>query len=296
MLLGLPEFEFLNAGSVEETCALLAEHGDQARILAGGTDLLIVMKHKREVPRVLINIKRIPDLDGIEFDDAGGVRIGALATIQSLHDQPRMAKDFRAINQAAGVLGTTQIRNIGTLGGNLANASPSAEFGPALLTLGGAIACVGPDGAREIPIADFFLAPGKSSLGPAEMLTETRIPALPGEARCLYLKHSLRRMDVAIASAAIYMKMEDGLCSDARIALGAVAPTPFRAAGAEALLQGEKIGEGLERDELFDEVAETASGECSPIDDFRGYAGYRRKIIRMLVRQGLDQVTEQAAP
>ena len=92
------------------------------------------------------------------------------------------------------------------------------------------------------------------------------------------------------------MKMEDGLCSDARIALGAVAPTPFRAAGAEALLQGEKIGEGLERDELFDEVAETASGECSPIDDFRGYAGYRRKIIRMLVRQGLDQVTEQAAP
>ncbi len=296
MLLGLPEFNYVTPDSVEQTCALLAEHGDGARILAGGSDLLIVMKHKKKLPRTLINVKRIPGLDQISFGDGGDVSIGALATVQSIQDNPRMAKDFRSVNQAAGLLGTSQIRNIGTIGGNLANASPSAEFGPALLTLGGAIACVGPDGAREIPIADFFLAPGKSSLGPAEMLTETRIPALPGEARCLYLKHSLRRMDVAIASAAIYMKMEDGLCSDARIALGAVAPTPFRAAGAEALLQGEKIGEGLERDELFDEVAETASGECSPIDDFRGYAGYRRKIIRMLVRQGLDQVTEQAAP
>ncbi len=295
MLLGLPEFEFLNAGSVEETCALLAEHGDQARILAGGTDLLIVMKHKREVPRVLINIKRIPDLDGIEFDDAGGVRIGALATIQSLHDQPRMAKDFRAINQAAGVLGTTQIRNIGTLGGNLANASPSAEFGPALLTLGASIACVGPDGARHIPIGKFFQGPGKSALEPTEMLTGIHVPGLPAGGKSIYLKHSLRRMDVAVASAAIYLEMDEGRCIEARIALGAVAPTPFRATGAEALLRGKTLGEGIKKEDLFDEVAETACGESTPIDDFRGYAGYRLKVTRLLVRQGLDQLTERAA-
>jgi carbon-monoxide dehydrogenase medium subunit len=295
VLLGLPEFEFLNAGSIEETCSLLSEHGAEARILAGGTDLLIVMKHKRVVPRVLVNIKRIPHLDGIHFEDGDGVRIGALATVQSLQDSSRMAKDFKGINQAAGVLGTTQIRNIGTLGGNLANASPSAEFGPVLLTLGASLACVGPGGDREIPIGEFFLAPGESALEADEMLTEIRVPGLPAGAKSIYLKHSLRRMDVAVASAAVYLEMDEDRCTDARIALGAVAPTPFRAAEAEALLRGRKIGEGIEKDELFDEVAEAARGESTPIDDFRGYAGYRLKVTRLLVRQALDQVTERAA-
>lgn len=295
MLLGLPEFEFLTVDSVAKACALLAEHGQKARILAGGTDLLIVMKHKKTLPRFLINVKKIPHLNRIHFDDEGGLRIGALSTVQSIHDSAPIAKKFLGIHQAAGVLGTTQIRNVGTLGGNLANASPSAEFAPVLLILGASVRCVGPDGERQIPIGEFFLAPGKSALRPDEMLTEVRIPGMPPKAGCIYLKHSLRRMDVAMASAAVFVQLDGDRCVDARIALGAVAPTPFRATEAEAIIRGQKLAGGTKDDALFDQVADVASGESTPIDDFRGYAGYRRKIIRLLVKQGLEQAIERAS-
>lgn len=294
MLLTLPEFDVIDAQSVEQAWALLARYGAEAQLFAGGTDLFVKMKHRRSLPKVLINLKRIPGLDRIRYDFNDGLRIGALATIQAIRESSVINTRFRMLGQAAGALGTAQIRNLGTLGGNLANASPSAEFGPPLLVLEAAVHCAGPNGERRIPMTDFFLAPGKSALRPDEVLTELHVSnPLPGT-QALYLKHSLRRMDVAMASAAVLVRMEQGVCRDVRIALGAVAPTPFRAAKAEAALSGRKLA-GDENDrEVLEKVARIAAEETRPIDDLRSQADYRRKVIALLVKQALEQVVARA--
>ena len=295
MLLGLPEFELLHANSVEAACALLAEHGPGTRILAGGTDLFTKMKHRRLVPRRLINIKRIPQLDQIRYDEREGLRIGPLTTIQAIEASDVIALKFPALNQAARMLGTAQIRNIGTLGGNLANGSPSAEFAPALLTLDASVTCVGVGGARRmIPLGEFFAGPGRTALRVDELLVEVRVPNPPGGAQGIYFKHSLRKMDVAIAGAAVLICLDGEVCRDVRIALGAVGPTPFRARRAEEALRGRLLGAGSGAGELIEEVARLASDESVPIDDFRGYAQYRKKLISMLVSKALERMIAQA--
>lgn len=290
MLLGLPEFELLSTHTVEETCALLAKCGEEAMVFAGGTDLLVKMKHRRTIPRRLINIKGIPDLDRISHDERDGLRIGALTSIHGIEASSVVGKKFPALKQAAAVLGTTQIRNVGTIGGNLGNASPSAEFAPPLLTYGASVRCAGRGGERLIPIEEFFVSPGKTTLRQDELLTAVHVPPLPGGAEGIYLKHSLRKMDVAIASAAVLMVLEGDVCRDIKIALGAVGPIPFRAKKAEETIRGERLGGDRVESELLDEVARAASDESFPIDDFRGYAAYRRKLVRMLVGKGLERV------
>ena len=259
MLLGLPEFDMHFPASVEEACALLARHGGEAEILAGGTDLLVKMKQKRAIRPCLVNIKRIANLDTIRDDEGGGLRIGALATIQAIADSGLVRAKLPALAEAAGMLGTSQIRNLGTLGGNLANASPSAECAPVLLTLEASVACMGPDGARVIPITEFFQGPGKSALGRYEVLTEVRVPAMAANAAAIYYKQSLRRMDVAMAGAAVYLELDGETCRAARIALGAVAPVPFRARRAEAALTGQRIDADTRDSELLDEIARLAA-------------------------------------
>jgi CO/xanthine dehydrogenase FAD-binding subunit len=286
--LQLPEFDVLFADTVEDACALLARHGAQAELLAGGTDLLVKMKLKNRMPRYLVNVKRIPGLDRIR-DEAGGLRIGALATAQAIQDSALVRARVPVLARTAGVLGTEQIRTVATLGGNLANASPSAEFGPPLLVLGASVHCLGRGGERTIPIGEFFLAPGKSALRQDEMITGIHVPALPEHARCIYLKHSLRRMDVAMAGVAVFVQLEGDVCREVGIALGAVAPTPFRARAAEAALRGRRLTGDAAQAGLLEEVARIACGESSPIDDLRGYASYRRRIVAMMVKQGLGQ-------
>ena len=288
MQLGLPDFDVLFADTAEGACALLSRHGAEAELFAGGTDLLVKMKLKNLMPRYLIHVKGIPGLDQIRYGD-DGLRIGALTTIQAIQDSEVVSRNFPILSRAAGVLGTTQIRALGTLGGNLANASPSAEFGPPLLVLEASVGCLGPGGERRIPMTEFFVAPGKSALQHGEMITEIHVPALPDRARCLYLKHSLRRMDVAIAGAAVFVLLEGDVFREVRIALGAVAPTPFRARKAEQALRGKRLSADSKEAELLEDVAQIAAGESLPIDDLREYAAYRIKIVSMMVKQLLGQ-------
>ena len=290
MLLGLPEFELLSADTVEETCTLLSRHGAEAMVFAGGTDLLVKMKHRRTIPRRLVNIKGIPDLNRIGHDERNGLRIGALTTIQAIEASSVIGKKFPALKQAAEVLGTTQIRNVGTIGGNLGNASPSAEFAPPLLTLGASVRCAGRGGERLIPLEEFFVSPGKTTLLQDELLTEVHVPHPPAGAQGIYLKHSLRKMDVAIACAAVLIVLDGDVCRDIRIALGAVGPIPSRARKAEQAIRGERLGGERVETELLEEVARVAADESFPIDDFRGYAAYRRKLVKMLVGKGLERV------
>lgn len=294
MLLGLPEFEMFFPRTVEEAGSLLSKYGEEAELLAGGTDLFVKMKQRREVPRILINIKRIPGLDEIRYDADQGLRIGALATIEAIRDSEVIGRYFRVLSQAAGVLGTPQVRNLGTLGGNLANASPSAEFAPPLLTLEASLRCLGPAGERLVAMHEFFLGPGKTVLSPGELITEVIVPSAPAHAQAIYLKHSLRMMDVSMASAAALVLLDGDLCREVRIALGAVAPTPIRAPMAEAALRGRRLGGDSKDRELLEEIGRIASGESRPIDDLRGFADYRRKIVQMLVRQGLQQAIARA--
>jgi len=291
VLLGLPEFELVSTETVEETCSLLSRSGAQAVVLAGGTDLLVKMKHRRTIPRRLINIKGIPNLNQIRHDERDGLRIGALTTIQAIEASSVIGKKFPAVKQAASVLGTSQIRNVGTIGGNLGNASPSAEFAPPLLTLGASVRCAGRGAERLIPIEEFFISPGKTALRQDELLTEVQVPNLPSGAQGIYLKHSLRKMDVAIASAALLIVFDGDVCAEARIALGAVGPVPFRAKKAEQTLNGRKLAGGPGEIELLEEVARVAAEESFPIDDFRALAAFRRHVIGMLVRQGLERAT-----
>lgn len=288
MQLGLPDFDVLFADTVEGACSWLSRHGAEAELFAGGTDLLVKMKLKHRMPRYLIHVKGIPGLDRIRYGD-DGLRIGALTTIQAIQDSEVVSRKFPMLSRAAGVLGTLQIRALGTLGGNLANASPSAEFGPPLLVLEASVRCLGPGGERRIPMTEFFVAPGKSALQQDEMITEIHVPPLPDRAKCVYLKHSLRRMDVAIAGAAVFVLLDGDVCREARIALGAVAPTPFRARAAEQALAGKRLSGDSKEAELLEEVAQIAAGESLPIDDLREYASYRRRIVGMMVKQALGQ-------
>jgi len=284
MLLTLPEFDYFSCGTIEEACSLLAAHKNEARVLAGGTDLLIKMKHKKIAPRYLINIKRVPDLNYIRHDEREGLRIGALTTIHAIVNSPLIKKKFLVLNHAASVLGTRQVRNLATLGGNLCNSSPAAECAPALLTLEANVKIEGPGGKRSLPVEEFFLGPDRNALADDEILTEIQVPDIPMHIGGVYIKHSTRRIDVSIVGVAVVVACDDQVCRDIKIALGSVGPKPFRARKAENVLKGQKLS-----GEILKKAAQVASEESFPIDDIRGYADYRKKMVETLVKEGIEK-------
>jgi len=284
----LPKFEYLSPQTVQEACALLSQHGDKARILAGGTDLLNVMKEKIIKPEYIVGLKGINDLDYIEAD-GDGVRIGALTTLTALGKSAVIREKFPCLADVPGKMATVQIRNMGTLGGNLCNAAPSADTAPILICLGARAKIVGPNGDRKVALEDFFTGPGETVLGDGEILTEIQVPNQPANTAGAYLKMSRVAVDLAIVGVAAVITMDGDLCSDIKIALGAVAPTPIRAKKAEELLKGKKIDEGL-----IEEAGKIAAGEASPIDDIRGSAFYRTEIVNVFTKRAIRQALEQA--
>jgi len=289
MLMVLPKFDYFSCKSVEEACSLLSKYKGEAQVLAGGTDLLVKMKHKQMAPRYLINIKRVPDLNYIRHNEDDGLQIGALTTIQAIKNSPLIKKKFSVLNQAANVLGTRQVRNIATLGGNLCNASPAAECAPALLTLETKARILGEHGERIVSLEKFFVGPGQTALKNDEILTELQFPNLPVYTGGVYLKHSTRRIDVAIVGVAVVIALDGKMCQDIKIALGAVGPIPFRAKKAEDVLRGQELNE-----ELLERVAQAASDESFPIDDIRGDTDYRKSMVEILVKEEIKQAIAQA--
>ena len=288
MLLTLPDFEYRSCRTIEEACTLLATYQGDARVLAGGTDVLVKMKHRRITPRSLINIKKIPGLDYIRYDETEGLRIGALATIDSLARSSVVMGQCAVLGQAAGVLGTPLVRSLATLGGNLCNASPAAECAPALITMGAKAQLSSLRGERIVPLEAFFTGPGRSVVRGDEILTEIRIPKLPRETVGIHLKRGSRRVDVAVAGVSVLMTFEGQQCREVRIALSSVAPTPMRAEQAENVLRGAVVNE--EAGELISLAARTAAAEARPIDDIRGRASDRRDIIEGMVREAITRL------
>jgi carbon-monoxide dehydrogenase medium subunit len=286
----LPQFQYFVPETLNEAFSLLQELGAEARVLAGGTDLLVKMKQRAidPMPKYIINIKKIPSLQYLQADGKDGLRLGTLAKIQEIKYFLPIRQRFLGLAQAAGILSTAQVRNIATIGGNLCNASPAAETAPVLITLSAKIKIVGKDQERIVPLEEFFLGPGKTVLQNDEILTEIQVPDPPPNSTSVYLKHGKRLSDIAIVGLALTITMDGNKCSDAKIALASAGPTPMRVKKAEALMIGKEINE-----KLIEEVGKTVSEESRPIDDFRGYADYRREKAGLLAKEAIKQALQQ---
>lgn len=289
--MSLPKFEYLAPKTVEEACSMLFQYGKKARILAGGTDLLVKMKDREFTPQYLIGLKGISSLDYIDYDEMDGLTIGALASNQSIASSAVMQQKFGMLAQAASMIGTPQIRNLGTIGGNLCNAAPSADTAAPLIALDAKAKLVSRRRERTISLGQFCVCPGETCLQADELLTEIQVPKLPPRTGCAYIKlFSRGSVDIATVGVAVRLTLtDDGTCKDARVVLGAVAPTPMRAKLAEAAVIGTKI-----KDKVIEQAAQAASEEASPISDVRSSAEYRREMVKVLTRRALKQSLEQA--
>lgn len=284
----LPDFDYLVPDNLQEACALLADKGPGAKILAGGTDLLNKMKHGLTAPETLISLKKINQLTTIDYVPGKGVVIGARATHNAIANSELLQKKYLSICEAAHHMANNQVRNIGTIGGNIVNAVPSADLPPILIALGALVALVSPRGERVVPLEEIFAGPGKTYLTPDEILTEVIIPdnAFTGST---YIKFGLRRSGaLAVVGVAVAVVMDGTTCKDARIALGAVAPVPMRAVKAEAIIKGKNVDE-----ELLEQVGVCASTECKPISDIRGSEEYRRDMVRVFTRRALRKAINE---
>lgn len=282
----LPQFQYFAPETLDEAFSLLQELGEEARILAGGTDLLVKMKQRtiEPLPKYIINIKKIQGLQHMQTDGNGGLRLGALANIQETKSFLPIRQRFPGLGQAAGILSTPHIRNIATIGGNLCNASPAAETAPVLNTLSARVKILSKDQERIVPLEEFFLGPGETVLRSDEILIEIQVPDPPPNSTSVYLKHGKRLSDIAIVGVALTITMNGNTCSDAKIALASAGPTPMRVHKAEALMIGQEINENL-----IEEVGETVSEESRPIDDVRAYAVYRREKAGLLAKEAIKQ-------
>jgi len=284
----LPRIDYIRPGNISELLDLLSDnHNGRYRVYTGGTDLIPKLKGRTITPpEAIVDLKGIPGLDYIDYDDTHGLRIGALATIRSIETSPVVREKYPLLSQACASIASIQIRNRGTMAGNICNAIPSADSAPPLLSLEARLLCVSKKGERFINIDEFFLGPNKCALEPDEILLEIQIPALPENGRGVFIKLSPRsRMDLAIVNVAILGMNEKGQFKDIRISLGAVAPTPIRALKAERSLKGAKTD-----DKAILNAAKIASDESRPIDDHRASAEYRRMMVEVLVRRAINQI------
>lgn len=283
----LPRMGYIQPKTLKEALSLLSQKKKgKAVVFAGGTDLLPKLK-RREVkaPEILVDLKGIPNLDYIQYDAKNGLRFGPLTTISAIESSPIIQDRFRVLAQAASSMASPQVRNKGTIIGNICNAVPSADSAPALLTLGAKLKLVSSKGKRTVKIDDFFKGPNETVLSDGEILREIQVPPLPANSKGVYLKLSPRRaMDLAIVGVAVVVISEDGVCKDIRVALGAVSPTPIRVKKAEDILRGQKFGE-----EIIERVALISSEEARPIDDHRASADYRKDMVKVLVSRAIKE-------
>ncbi|MFN2289591.1 MAG: FAD binding domain-containing protein [Anaerolineae bacterium] len=287
---GLPRFDYMQARTADEAVALLQDYGQDARPLMGGTDLFPGLREGRIRPRVLIDVKGLPGMRDLAYEEGTGLRIGAAVTMNELAAHPLVQERYPILAQAAGSVASYQIRNRATIGGNLCNASPCADTAPAVLLLEAEVLAFGPQGERAIAAGDFFLGPGRTAIQPGEFMTGLRIPPAPDGVAARYLKLGrCRTGDLSLVGVGVVgFEPENGSDYRFRIALGSVAPTPVRAREAEAWLAQNKAGE-----EAFEEAATRARAAAKPISDVRGTAEYQRAMVRALTLRGLRQVWAQ---
>ena len=280
---------YLKPQTLEEGLDVLSRTRGNLKVIAGGTDLLMQMKRGVVAPEYIVDISNIPNQAYIKDNGAEGIEIGAQTTVNEVASSSAVQKSYAALSQAAGELAVLKIRYTATIAGNICNASPSAETPPALLALGAKVIICSSSNTRIVPVEEFFVGPGKTVLESGELVTAIIIPKPASASGSVYIKHTLRKaMDLAIVGVACSITMDNGVVSDVKIALGAVAPTPIRSKEAEKVLQGKKIN-----DDLIKQAAKAASNESKPIDDIRSTADYRKKMVAVLTERAIKAAIEK---
>jgi aerobic carbon-monoxide dehydrogenase medium subunit len=285
-------FDYLEPTTVAEACTLLKQHAGEAKVFAGGSHLTILMKQGLYQPKALVNIKKISELKGIKYDEKEGLSIGALVTHREIETSALVREKFPVLCDAEREVANIRVRNMGTVGGNLASGEPLTDLSQIFISLDGKAKITGPEGQRAIPIEELFLDFYTTSLAEDEILTQVLIPPLPPRSGVDYIRFSSSSVvDKPSAGVAVRLTLDTGTetIQTARIVLGCVGATPVRARKAEALLNGKKLVL-----ELAEETGSIASQECSPISDLRGSEQYKRAIVRTLVRRATSKAYERA--
>jgi CO/xanthine dehydrogenase FAD-binding subunit len=283
----IPKFEYFRPSSIEEGCSLLYKHKTEAKILAGGTDLFVKMKKKQILPRAVISLNGIQKLNRIEWDDKEGLKIGPLVTHEALVNHPIVKEKFDFLSEACFKIGTRQVRNMGTLVGNLCNASPSSDASAPLLVLETKLKLVHLYGERIVPLEEFFIGPFQTVLNPQEIVAEVQIPKpTPYTAGSYQYIHKASSVGETLVGVAVLLTMDPkhSTCQEARIGLSSISPTPIRAKAAERTLKGKRIDAKVIR-----EVAQVASDEIQP----RSRPWYRREMTKVLVERAILQAMEK---
>ena len=285
-------FDYVAAKTVDEVIGLLAEKGDQARVLCGGTDLLVALREGRRKAELVIDVKGVAETTELAYDASKGLTLGSAVPCHRMYDNKAIAAAYPGLMDAAHLIGGTQIQGRASMGGNLCNASPAADSIPALIAHGAVCNIAGPNGRRQLPVEAFCVAPGRNALEKGEFLVSLQIPAPKPGFGGAYLRFIPRNeMDIAVVGTGVAVQLDESRnkIASARISLGAVAPTPLFVAEAGDSLAGKSIS-----DETIDAAAKLAQTAAKPISDMRGTAEYRKHLAAVITTRTLRKAIERA--
>jgi carbon-monoxide dehydrogenase medium subunit len=284
----MAKFKYFEPADLAEALTLLKDYGDEARVIAGGQSLLILIRQGLVRPQVLISLHRIAALEEINVEERY-VSLGAMATQGRISSDGRIRSRLPALAEAASRVGSIHVQNLGTVGGNISHAEPNGDSAPALICLGGSVVACSHRGERTIALDDFFRGPFENSLEADELVARVLVPLPTDGAASVYVKHVQRAVDRATVGIGVQLTLAvDGICADARIGVGGAAPSPFRATRAEAVLKGKKISDGL-----LESVAAELSSMCDPLADSHGPAEYKRKMAGVFAKRALRALLAQ---
>lgn len=284
--------DYVAPATVDEAVAVLKQHGQSARVLAGGTDLIVQERERRRDVGVMVDVKSIPELTQVTIGADGSLKVGAAASCASLYRNPEIQKRFPALVDSASLIGGIQIQSRASLGGNLCNSSPAADSIPTLIALGAVCEIAGPGGRRSVPVEEFCTAPGRNVLGDGEMLVSLTFPAPAANSGAAFERFIPRNeMDIAVTNAAanITLSADGSKFESARIAVGAVAPTPLFVKAAGDALVGQPVNA-----ETIEKAAEAARAAATPITDMRGSVEQRKHLAAVLTRRVINKAIERA--
>lgn len=285
-------FDYVAAQSVDEVISLLAEKGEMARVLSGGTDLLVALREGRRKAELVIDVKGLPETTTMSYDASSGLSLGAAVPCHRMYDDSAVAAAYSGLMDSAHLIGGTQIQGRASMGGNLCNASPAADSIPNLIAYGAICNIAGPNGRRQLKVEEFCTGPGRNALANGEFLVSLEIPAPKAGFGAAYLRFIPRNeMDIAVVGVGAAVQLDESRTKfvSARISLGAVAPTPLFVEEAGAALAGKPVN-----DESIAEAAKIAQAAAKPISDMRGSAEYRKHLSGVLTRRTLQKAIERA--
>ena len=282
---------YASPSNLADLVSVLSEHGDHAKVLAGGQSLLVLLRQGLVSPDVLVSVRQVSELHNLSFSQTEGAVIGAAVTQSLLESNPQICSSYTALAEAASLVATRQVRNLGTIGGNLCHADPTADPPAALIALGAQLEIAGPLGGRRLPVDAFFKDYMEVDLASDEVLTRVLLPPPVPHAGSAYLKYRLREVDTALVGAAVWLQVTEDRdrIHSARVGLAAAGATPLRSAAAEEALRGARAS-----NESLMRAAEAAAASCEPLSDTEASEWYRRQMVRVFVQRAAGKALERA--